>query len=67
MEESKKPKKSWISYWLIALCVFMLLQAFVPESVQGTRQGSRLRHIHQHDREQGNRLCQDRKQSDHIY
>ena len=29
MEESKKPKKSWISYWLIALCVFMLLQAFV--------------------------------------
>ena len=29
MEESKKPKKSWISYWLIGLCVFMLLQAFV--------------------------------------
>ena len=29
MEESKKPKKSWISYWLIALCVFMLLQTFV--------------------------------------
>ena len=29
MEESKKPKKSWISYWLIALCVFILLQAFV--------------------------------------
>ena len=29
MEESTKPKKSWISYWLIALCVFMLLQAFV--------------------------------------
>ena len=29
MEESKKPKKSCISYWLIALCVFMLLQAFV--------------------------------------
>ena len=29
MEESKKPKKSWISYWLIALCVFMLPQAFV--------------------------------------
>ena len=29
MEESKKPKKSWISYWLIALCVFLLLQAFV--------------------------------------
>ena len=29
MEESKKPKKSWISYWLIALCVFMLLQAVV--------------------------------------
>ena len=29
MEESKQPKKSWISYWLIALCVFMLLQAFV--------------------------------------
>ena len=29
MEESKMPKKSWISYWLIALCVFMLLQAFV--------------------------------------
>ncbi|MFQ9856964.1 MAG: ATP-dependent zinc metalloprotease FtsH [Ruminococcus callidus] len=25
----KSPKKSWISYWLIALCVFMLLQAFV--------------------------------------
>ena len=29
MVESKNPKKSWISYWLIALCVFMLLQAFV--------------------------------------
>ncbi len=29
MEEPQKPKKSWISYWLIALCVFLLLQAFV--------------------------------------
>lgn len=25
----QKAQKSWISYWLIALCVFMLLQAFV--------------------------------------
>ena len=24
-----KTKKSWISYWIIALCVFLLLQAFV--------------------------------------
>ena len=29
MEEPQKPKKSWISFWLIALCVFLLLQAFV--------------------------------------
>ena len=29
MEEPQKPKKSWISYWIIALCVFLLLQAFV--------------------------------------
>ena len=29
MEEQQKPKKSWISYWIIALCVFLLLQAFV--------------------------------------
>ena len=29
MEEPQKPKKWWISYWIIALCVFLLLQAFV--------------------------------------
>ena len=29
MEEPQKPKKSWISYWIIALCVFLLLQVFV--------------------------------------
>ena len=29
MEEPQKPKKSLISYWIIALCVFLLLQAFV--------------------------------------
>ena len=29
MEEPQKPKKSWISYWIIALCVFLPLQAFV--------------------------------------
>ena len=29
MEEPQKPKKSWVSYWIIALCVFLLLQAFV--------------------------------------
>ena len=29
MEEPQKPKKSWILYWIIALCVFLLLQAFV--------------------------------------
>ena len=29
MEEPQKPKKSWISYWIIALCVFLLLQACV--------------------------------------
>ena len=29
MEEPQKPKKSWISFWLIVLCVFLLLQAFV--------------------------------------
>lgn len=29
MEEQKKPRKPLISYWIIALCVFMLLQAFV--------------------------------------
>ena len=29
MEEPQNPKKSWISYWIIALCVFLLLQAFV--------------------------------------
>ena len=29
MEEPQKPKKSWISYWIIALCVILLLQAFV--------------------------------------
>ena len=29
MEEPQKPKKSWISYWIIALCVFLLLRAFV--------------------------------------
>ena len=29
MEEPQKPKKSWISYWIIALFVFLLLQAFV--------------------------------------
>ena len=29
MEEPQKPKKTWISYWIIALCVFLLLQAFV--------------------------------------
>ena len=29
MERPKKPKKSSISYWIIALCVFLALQAFV--------------------------------------
>ncbi len=29
MEKSKKPRKSFISYWVIALGVFLLLQAFV--------------------------------------
>ncbi len=29
MEETKKPKKPLISYWIIALCFFLLLQAFV--------------------------------------
>ena len=36
MEEPQKPKKSWISYWIIALCVFLLLQAFVfPDLFKG--------------------------------
>ena len=29
MEEQKKPRKPVISYWIIALCIFLLLQAFV--------------------------------------
>ena len=29
MEEPKKNRKSYISFWVIALCIFMLLQAFV--------------------------------------
>ncbi len=29
MEEPKKNRKSYISFWIIALCIFMLLQAFV--------------------------------------
>lgn len=29
MDEPKKPRKSYISFWLIALAVFILLQMFV--------------------------------------
>lgn len=63
MEESKSPKIMDLILADRVMCVHAASGVCVPESVQGTRQGSRLRHIHQHDREQGNRLCQDRKQS----
>ena len=35
MEEPQKPKKSWISYWIIALCVFLLLLAFGRNTALG--------------------------------
>ena len=55
MEESKKAQKnSWISYWLIALCVFMLLQAFVfPNLFKGDASKEvGYDTFHQHDRKQ---------------
>ncbi|MEI3020730.1 ATP-dependent zinc metalloprotease FtsH [Ruminococcus sp.] len=40
MEEQKKPRKPVISYWIIALCIFLLLQAFVfPNLFNGRVKG----------------------------
>ncbi len=37
MEERKKPKKPLISYWIIALCLFLVLQAFVFPNLFSSR------------------------------